>query len=211
MGRIGSVLLLIAFAVLLQVAGAQQLNPASPVGPDVPSAGKPGTSSPGVANESFVIGADDVLAISVWKEPELSKVVPVRSDGKISLPLIGELQASGSTPKALESEIRERLKAYMSEPEVTVMLQEIRSRTFNVLGEVFKPGAYPLVKSLTVVDAIALAGGFRDFAKKKSMYVLRTQSDGEQVRISVNYKDVIKGKKPEQNIVLQSHDVVVVP
>lgn len=174
------------------------------------TAEKPGAAA-SVSSEHYVIGSDDVLAISVWKEPELSRNVPVRSDGKITLPLIGEVVAGGRTPKILESEIKERLTKFMAEPEVTVIVQEVRSQTFNVLGEVVRPGSYSLAKRVTVLDAIAMAGGFRDFAKKKSMYVLRTQSNGEQVRLPFNYKEVIKGKTPEQNVELQPRDTVVVP
>src|SRR6266849_922238 len=129
------------------------------------------------SDSSYVIGADDVLAINVWKEPELSRAVPVRSDGKISLPLVGEVQASGQTPRQLEQEIAQKLKNYISEPEVTVIVQQINSQKFNILGQVTRPGAYPLTNTLTVLDAIAVASGFRDFAKKKSIYILRQNPD----------------------------------
>jgi polysaccharide export outer membrane protein len=162
-------------------------------------------------DDSFVIGADDVLAISVWKEPDVSRVVPVRSDGKISLPLAGEVQAGGTTPRQLEKAIAAKLQSYISEPEVTVIVQQINSQKFNILGLVAKPGAYPLTNGATVLDAIALAGGFRDFAKQKSIYILRQSPDGSQTRIPFNYKDVIKGKNVEQNIKLQPRDTVVVP
>jgi len=162
-------------------------------------------------DDSFVIGNDDVLAINVWKEPDISRQVPVRSDGKISLPLVGEVQASGRTPLKLEQEIASKLSNYISEPEVTVMVQQINSEKFNILGQVTKPGEYSLTGSLTVLDAIALAGGFRDFAKQKSIYVLRQKPDGTQSRLTFNYKDVVHGKHPEQNIKLEPHDTVVVP
>ncbi len=162
-------------------------------------------------DDSYVIGVDDVLAVNVWKEPEVSKTVPVRSDGKISLPLAGEVQASGETPRQLEQELSAKLKNYISEPEVTVIVEQIKSQKFNVLGQVAKPGSYLLGNSPTVLDAIALAGGFRDFAKQKSIYVLRQNPDGTQARLPFNYKDVIKGKNSEQNIRLQQNDTVVVP
>ena len=162
-------------------------------------------------DDSFVIGNDDVLAINVWKEPDVSRSIPVRSDGKISLPLAGEIQAAGRTPLALEREIADKLKNYISEPEVTVMVQQINSQKFNILGQVMKPGAFPLTNSATVLDAIALAGGFRDFAKKKSVYVLRQNADGTQTRIPFNYKEVLKGENPAQNIKLQPRDTIVVP
>jgi polysaccharide export outer membrane protein len=162
-------------------------------------------------DDSFVIGNDDVLAINVWKEPDISRSVPVRSDGKISLPLVGEVQAAGRTPLKLEQEIASKLSSYISEPEVTVMVQQINSEKFNILGQVAKPGSYSLTGSATVLDAIALAGGFRDFAKQKSIYILRQKTDGTQARISFNYKDVVHGKHPEQNIKLEPRDTVVVP
>jgi polysaccharide export outer membrane protein len=169
-----------------------------------PSANKP-------HDDTFVIGNDDVLAINVWKEPDISRSVPVRSDGKISLPLVGEVQATGRTPLKLEQEIASKLSSYISEPEVTVMVQQINSEKFNILGQVAKPGSYSLAGSATVLDAIAVAGGFRDFAKQKGIYILRQKPDGTQSRISFNYKDVVNGKHPEQNIKLEPHDTVVVP
>ena len=162
-------------------------------------------------DNSFVIGNDDVLAVNVWKEPDISKSVPVRSDGKISLPLVGEVEAAGQTPLKLEQEIASRLKNFISDPEVTVMVLEVRSLTFNIVGQVGKPGFYPLTRSFTILDAIALAGGFRDFAKEKKIYILRATPDGKETRLRFNYKDVIKGKHPEQNIVLQPGDTLVVP
>lgn len=160
---------------------------------------------------SYIIGADDVLAINVWKEPEVSRTVPVRSDGKISLPLVGEVQAGGMTPKQLESQIAKNLENYISEPEVTVIVQEAKSQRFNILGQVSKPGSYQLTNSTTVLDAIAMAGGFRDFAKSKSIYVLRPQANGDELRLPFNYKEVIKGEGRSQNVKLQPHDTVVVP
>src|SRR5215469_1340340 len=140
-------------------------------------------SSPNIHDDAFVIGADDVVAINVWKEPEISRSIPVRSDGKISLPLAGEVQASGTTPKQLEAEISKRLASYISEPEVTVIVQQIKSQRFNILGQVARPGSYPLSNPTTVLDAIALAGGCRESAKQKASYVLRVGPDGSKSRI----------------------------
>jgi polysaccharide export outer membrane protein len=158
-----------------------------------------------------VIGADDVLAINVWKEPDVSRSIPVRSDGKISLPLVGELTAGGQTPLQLEQEITRRLRNYISEPEVTVIVQDSKSQRINILGMVVRPGTYMLTGSATILDAIAMAGGFRDFAKQKEIYVLRANADGTEKRLTFNYKEVIKGKNPEQNIRLLPRDTVVVP
>jgi polysaccharide export outer membrane protein len=172
----------------------------------------PMTAAKGVAHDdNFVIGSDDVLSVSVWKEAEISRTVTVRSDGKISLPLAGELEARNKTPKQLETEISSKLSPYLSEPTVTVIVQEIRSRRFNILGQVAHPGSYVLNFSTTVLDAIALGGGFRDFAKQKAIFILRRNPDGSQSRIAFNYKEIVKGHRPEQNLVLQSGDTVVVP
>jgi polysaccharide biosynthesis/export protein len=178
--------------------------PAAPSGAAADAGTKP-------HDDSFVIGNDDLLTVNVWKEPDISRSIPVRSDGKISLPLVGEVQASGRTPLNLEQDIAARLKNYIEEPEVTVIVQQINSQKFNILGQVTRPGSYPLTSSATVLDAIALAGGFRDFAKQKSIYVLRQNADGTQTRIPVNYKEVLKGHKTEQNIKLQPRDTIVVP
>jgi len=162
-------------------------------------------------NNTFVIGNDDKLNINVWKDTELTKTVQVRPDGKISMPLIGELQAAGRTPLQLENEITDKLKAYISQPDVTVIVEQINSQKFNILGRVAKPGSYPLTTTTTVLDAIAEAGGFLDFAKQKDVYILRPKTGGGEVRLPFNYKDVIKGKHPEENVRLEPHDTVVVP
>ena len=135
----------------------------------------------------------------------------MRSDGKISLPLVGEVQATGQTPLKLEKEIAARLKNYIDEPEVTVIVQQINSQKFNILGQVNRPGSYVLTNSATVLDAIAMAGGFRDFAKQKAMYVLRQNADGTQSRLPFNYKEVAKGQNSSQNVKLQPRDTIVVP
>ncbi len=161
--------------------------------------------------DSYVIGAEDVLSINVWKEQELSRQVPVRPDGMISLPLLGDVKASGLTPLQLQDQLTTDLKKYISDPQVTVIVNQVNSLAFNVVGEVLKPGYYPLTRRMTVLDAIAMAGGFRDFAKVKKIYVLRTEADGKQVRLPFNYKNVVKGKNPNQNIELQPRDTLVVP
>jgi polysaccharide export outer membrane protein len=169
------------------------------------------SAAPKAHDDTFVIGNDDVLAINVWKEPDISRSIPVRSDGKISLPLVGEVQATGQTPLKLEQEIASRLKSYIGEPEVTVIVQQINSQKFNILGQVTRPGSYPIANAATVLDAIAVAGGFRDFAKQKSIYILRQNADGSQARLRFNYKEVVKGDNPAQNIKLQPRDTIVVP
>ena len=173
------------------------------------SSDAPATARP--HDDSFIIGNDDVLAISVWKEPDISRSIPVRSDGKISLPLVGEVQATGRTPLKLEQDIAAKLKSYIAEPDVTVIVQQINSQKFNILGQVNRPGSYPIATAATVLDAIAVAGGFRDFAKQKAIYVLRQSSDGTQTRLRFNYKEVVKGQNPAQNIKLEPRDTIVVP
>jgi polysaccharide export outer membrane protein len=164
-----------------------------------------------VDSKTYVIGENDMLDIDVWKEKEISRAIPVRPDGKISLPLIGEIQASGMTPLQLQVDIAQRLKNFLANPEVTVIVTDPRSHHFNIVGQVAKPGAYPLSQSMSVLDAISAAGGFRDFAKETKIYVLRTMPDGSQVRLPFNYKEAIKGKKPEKNVVLKPGDTIVVP
>lgn len=159
----------------------------------------------------YVIGDDDMLSINVWKEQDLTQSLPVRSDGNISMPLIGEIQAAGRTPLQLETEIAERLRTYITQPEVTVMVVKMNSRKYNILGRVSKPGSYTLSSPKTVLDAIADAGGFQDFAKVKAIYVLRHQANGTDVRLPFNYKAVIRGEHPEQNVTLEPHDTIVVP
>jgi polysaccharide biosynthesis/export protein len=162
-------------------------------------------------NKDYVIGSDDVLAVNVWQEHELSLVVPVRPDGKISLPLVGELYVAGLTAWQLQDTIAQHLKEYLEHPQVTVIVQETKSQRFNVVGEVQKPGSFEFGHPLTIIDAIALAGGLRDFAQSKKMYVIRIGADGSREKIPVNYNNLLKGKPSAQNIVLRSHDTVVVP
>lgn len=198
-------------SVILGGLLAAQTTPDNPQVGQGTAASSPVNASAKAHDDTFVIGDDDLLSVNVWKEPEVSKLVPVRSDGKISLPLVGEVQAAGRTPLKLEQDIAARLKNYISEPEVTVIVQQINSRKFNILGMVSKPGTYPILNSATVLDAISLAGGFRDFAKQKNIYILRQNSDGTQTRIPFNYKQVVKGENPAQNIPLQPRDTIVVP
>jgi len=162
------------------------------------------------ANE-YVIGPDDVLSVNVWKEPEISRTLPVRPDGNISLPLVGDLVASGRTPAELQNEIRQQLVTYLSDPEVAVVVQEAKSHKFNIVGEVEKPGSYVMTSPMTVLDAIALAGGLRDFARATKIYVLRVNTDGSRVRLPFNYKQVIRGNDLKADVQLEPRDTIVVP
>ena len=161
--------------------------------------------------DDYVIGIDDVLAINVWKETELSRPVIVRPDGKITLPLVGDIEASGLTPKQLQDRLTKDLENYISKPVVTVIVQEAKSQKFNIVGEIQRPGAYVMTNTVTVLDAIAQAGGLREWAKGGSIYILRKRTDGGVQKIPFNYKKVIKGDHPEQNIRLQAKDTIVVP
>src|ERR1022692_2695554 len=208
------------FAVAMVLLASTGLSAQAGSGTPAPPAASPAASQPTqnvestatkAHDDSFVIGNDDVLAINVWKEPDVSRSIPVRSDGRISLPLVGEVQAAGRTPLKLEQEIAGKLQSFISQPEVTVMVQQINSQKFNILGQVAHPGTFVIANSPTVLDAIALAGGFRDFAKQKSVYILRQNADGTESRIPFNYKDVVKGKNTEQNVKLQPRDTIVVP
>jgi polysaccharide biosynthesis/export protein len=162
------------------------------------------------ADTAYKIGPQDMLQIDVWKEPEITRLVPVRPDGKITLPLLNDVQAAGLTPMELAAVISDGLKKYINNPQVTVSVSTINSRRVYVTGEVTKPGAFPLLPNMTVLQALTSAGGFTQFAKIKSVYVLRVEG-GKQTKIPFNYKAVIEGKKPEENVELQSGDTVVVP
>lgn len=159
----------------------------------------------------YQIGPGDVVAIHVWKEPELSRTLPVRPDGFLSLPLIGEIKASGFTAAQLQAVFTQQYQKYMANPTITVMVQEARSRRFSVMGEVQRPGSYILTQPTTVLESLALVGGFRNFASVKKIYVLRARGNGTSERIPFNYSRVIKGKDSRANILLQPGDTVVVP
>jgi polysaccharide biosynthesis/export protein len=204
--------------ILASLGVAQDAAPSTPAAPS--SVAKPAQpaptdslpkSAPGVRPDSYVIGAEDVITIYVWKEPDMSKTVPVRPDGMISLPLVGEIKAAGYTPVQLQDVIAEAMKKLISDPQVTVIVERVSSLSFNIVGQINHPGYFPLTRRMTVLDAIAMAGGFRDFAKTKKVYVLRTAANGTQERLPFNYKDVISGKNPQQNIELEPRDTIVVP
>jgi polysaccharide biosynthesis/export protein len=212
LGFEGTIQLLLV--LLLAATGVAQVPP--PSASRAPAA-PPDTDSvqnrlaDNTARASYVIGPADVLAINVWKDTELSKTMPVRPDGNISLPLIGEMRASGLTATQLQGAITQKLKEYVTNPEVNVVVQEVKSRTFNVVGKVMKPGSYDLARPMTILDAIALAGGFQDFAKVTKVYVLRRGADGSQKMLRFNYKQVIKGQALDENVQLQPGDTVVAP
>jgi polysaccharide biosynthesis/export protein len=190
------------------VTGAQETPKSSP---NSTPATKPETTTPSaVVDADYKIGPQDMLRIDVWKEPDISRTVPVRPDGKISLPLLNDVQAAGITTMQLAGVIREGLTKYITSPQVTVTVTEINSRRVYCTGEVLKPGALSLLPNMTALQAISSCGGFTQFAKQKGIYILRVE-DGKQVQHPFNYKDVVKGHHPEENIILQPGDVIVVP
>lgn len=190
---------------------AQANQKETPVqGKNTDSKGPQTASGPVATPSDFVIGESDVLNINVWKETEISQSVVVRPDGKISLPLIGEVLVSGLTPVQAQTLLANKLQTILTNPQVTVTVTEIRSRMAFITGEVGKAGAYPLLVPTTILQLITNAGGLGQFANKKGIFVLRTV-DGKQQRFSFNYSQVIKGEKPEQNILLHPGDTVVVP
>src|SRR5271156_670671 len=194
------------FFISVTVVSAQQ-SANQPAVPPVPTEVSKQTA---VADGNYIIGAQDVLDISVWKEPEVSRVVPVRPDGKISLPLLNDVQAAGLTPAQLAAQLTESLKKYVTSPQVTVIVKTINSQRFYILGEVMKPGAFAMLPGMTVLQALSSAGGFTPFAKMKSIYVLREES-GKKVKYPFNYKEAISGKNAEQDILLKAGDTIVVP
>jgi polysaccharide export outer membrane protein len=162
-----------------------------------------------VAGPSYLIGADDVLLVSVWKEPDLTMTLPVRPDGNISLPLLNDVPAAGFSPTQLAVSITEKLKKYVADPRVTVIVTQINSQKVYVTGEVLHTGAIQLLPNMTVLQALADAG-FTQFANTKGIYVLR-EENGRQQKIPVNYKRLVKGQAIDQNIILKPGDTIVVP
>jgi len=158
----------------------------------------------------YIIGPGDDLEILVWREPDMSRTVRVRPDGKISMPLVDDIQASGTTLHQLKKRITETLASFVEHPSVYVILSENRSKKIYVLGKVNQPGEYGLEKDTTVLQAIALAGGFAEWAKKDDVVIIRRGPSG-QVRIEFDYDDVVSGKQIEKNISLRPDDVVIVP
>src|SRR5438105_12586525 len=161
------------------------------------------------AGPTYVIGADDTLHIDVWKEPDLTATLPVRPDGMISLPLLNDVQAAGLTPMQLAASITEKLKKFVSDPRVTVVVTKMNSQRVYVTGEVTHSGAMNLTPDMTVLQALATAG-FTQFANTKGIYVLRAEN-GQQKKFPVNYKKLIKGESSNQNILLKPGDTIVVP
>jgi polysaccharide export outer membrane protein len=159
---------------------------------------------------NYIIGPQDELLVSVWKEPEISRSVPVRPDGKISLALLNDVQATGLTPMQLGSAITEKLKNFISEPQVTVIVLTINSQRIFIVGEVARAGIYTLAPNMTALEAISTAGGFSPFAKRTKVFILRKEN-GTVATIPFNYKQAVRSHRPELDIVLKPGDRIVVP
>jgi polysaccharide biosynthesis/export protein len=160
---------------------------------------------------AYAIGIGDVLEISVWKNPELGVTTPVRPDGRISVPLLGDVQASGLTPLALRQMLADRFREYVTAPGVSVMIKEINSRKVFVTGEVEKPGAYDLQPRTKLMQVLAMAGGLTPYAKKK-VIVLRDTRDGrDERRYELDLSAIISGKRPSDNLILQPGDTLFIP
>jgi polysaccharide export outer membrane protein len=166
---------------------------------------KPETSA-AVDPKTYVIGAQDILMIKVWREQDFTGLYTVRPDGKITIPLLGDVQASGLTPERLGDQLKQALADYINSPDVSVSLQTVNSKKFFITGEVNRAGDYSLATPTRVFDALSNAGGFRDFANKKKIIIIRGAE-----RIKFNYQDILKGKSLEQNIYLENGDTIVVP
>ena len=215
--RIGAAILCVGCAAL-EVSAQAQAPADSAQGPrtTTPPAAA-GTSAPVAATPTavtpppdYLIGPDDLLSIVFWKDKEMSMDVVVRPDGKISLPQLNDVQAAGLTPEQLREGVLAAAAKFYVDPSVNIVVKQINSRKFYITGEVAKPAGYPLTGKLTVVQAIALAGGLNEFAKSDEIAVIRTEN-GKTTRFLVNYKDITKGKNLQQNIELHVGDTVAVP
>ena len=167
-------------------------------------------AKPEFGKDSYKIGPTDILQIYVWKEPELTRDIIVMPDGKITFPLIGEIQAQGRTVTDLKKTITAKLENYVTAPEVTVIVNESRSRRIYTQGKLNRPGPYPLEPDMTVLQAISTAGGFAEWADEKRILIIRREG-GREVQIRFNYKEYISGENLEQNILLKPNDTIVVP
>lgn len=187
----------------------QNNEPAAKPAPAAAIASAASNPAAGRASDSYVIGPSDVLTVTVWKQPTLSGNVLVRPDGMITVPLLGDVQASGMTPLHLADQISKKLQKYVQAPNVSVVVTEIHSKVIYLLGEVGKKGPVEMTSGMTLLDAIASAGGLTDYANTKKIYILRDEA-GKHTRIPVHYKEALKGDS-EFNLVLEPGDTIVVP
>jgi polysaccharide biosynthesis/export protein len=186
-----------------QASGASQARASDP------QVTKGISATPAMADQTYKIGPQDIVQIDVWKEPEITRTIPVRPDGKISLPLLNDVQAAGLTAMELANSIRGGLTKYLTNPQVTVTVTQINSLRVFLTGEFTRTGAVTLLPNMTALQAVA-SSGFTQFARPNGIYVLRVEN-GRQVKYPFHYKDVVKGKKAEENILLKPGDVIVCP
>lgn len=204
--------LMVALALasgLVSTGAAAQEPPAGTVRPQAVAAAR-GAESAAEAPADYIIGPEDVLTVVYWRDKDMTSEVAVRSDGKISLPLLNDVQAAGLTPKQLRDWLVEASKEYFEDPAVSVGVKLMNSRKVFITGEVHKPGPYPLVGPTTVLELISLAGGLKDYADRKNILIVRNEN-GRQTSYLFNYKDVVSRKNLKQNIELKPHDTVIVP
>jgi len=206
-----NVLLILSIASVTVAAQdrADRNAPPTPIKEEAPKA-LPGASaeatSAGVDPHVYVIGGEDVLYVRVWREMDFTGSYIVRPDGKITIPLVGDMQAAGLTPERLGEQLKQALAEFINAPDVNVTVSQVNSKKFYISGNVVKPGEYPLVLPTRVFDALSNSGGFRDFANKKKIVIVRGAE-----RIKFNYQDVLKGKDVDQNIFLENGDTIIVP
>jgi polysaccharide export outer membrane protein len=214
---VGRTAVVVSLVFSSHLPAAAQTPPAQAV-PATPAPRPLGQPAPGTAVVStgvpmptdYVIGPDDVLGIVFWRDADMTGDVTVRPDGQITLPLIGDIKAAGLQPEALKEAVKKAAAKFISDPNVTVVVRQINSRNVFITGNVTRPGAYPVSGQMRILQLIAVAGVLTEFADEKNITVTRTS--GERIEyIKVNYKDVARGKKLEQNVVLKPGDTVVVP
>jgi polysaccharide export outer membrane protein len=189
-------------------ASSNMVGALQPAGSNSPKTPRADMVAP--ADSGYLIGVGDVLSINVWREAEISQKLVVRPDGMITLPLVGDIAATGQTPEQLAVVVSKKLESVLTSPQVSVIVSEIHSKFYVVVGQVSKPGEYPITRPTTVLEAVSQAGGFRDFAKTGKMYVLHLEN-GKRVRVPFNYNQVVKGKNSQQDFEVSSGDAIVVP
>jgi polysaccharide export outer membrane protein len=226
---ISLIVILVAVALISsQSVFAQEKQPVAPQSASVPSAAAAAPSTPAAGkqmeslnkarakaavaadSDSYVIGPEDVLYIYVWKEENLSRTVPVRMDGMISIPLVDDVKAAGMTPLQLKEYLLAKLREYVETPDVTVIVQEVNSYRVYVQGEVKNPGVFKLRTETSLVQIIVMAGGFTDWADRKKITIIRKEG-GKESRIRANYKKIIDADEGAKDIILKSGDIVIIP
>jgi polysaccharide export outer membrane protein len=200
------VLSIAGMSLCAQERGAPPPAPVKTEAPKVIPGQAPEIATAGVDPRVYVVGPEDVLFIRVWREMDFTASYIVRPDGKITMPLVGDVQAAGLTPERLGEQLKQALSDFINSPDVTVTVTQVNSKKFFITGQVFRPGEFPLVVPTRVFDALSNAGGFRDFANKKKIVIIRGAE-----RIRFNYLDMLKGKNSDQNIFLENGDTIVVP